>query len=365
MKGDNSIQFRCLEVEQPVGKFYVGTIEAQDLVEISHADVHRIEERDVEKVLGIERPLVKSRVTQLQEYVKTVDATFPTSIVLAVNSKDAHYDDRTGIMRLSRDKEVAKIIDGQHRIEGLRNFQGKFQLNITLFIDMDLEDQAMVFATINLEQTKVSKSLAYDLYEFASSRSPIKTCHNIAKLLNSKENSPFKDKIKILGLATGKPFETLTQAAFVERLLSYISDDPMSDRDQLKRGKKLALIESPLTEKLIFRNMFIKNKDAEIARILYNYFGAVAEKWPNAWYTKERGKILSRTTGFTALMKLLRDVYVSSQKPEEILSVAACQKAFSRVKLKDTDLTTERYNPGGKGETELYKDLLKQWQGKV
>jgi len=362
MDNDNFITFKCLEVEQPIGKFYVGTINAQDLVEISYADVHRIEERDVEKVVGIERPLVKARVNELKEYVKMVDATFPTSIILAVMSKDADYDERKGIMRLRRDKNVAQIIDGQHRIAGLRDFNGRFQLNITLFIDMDLEDQAMVFATINLKQTRVSKSLAYDLYEFAVTRSPQKTCHNIAKLLNLRENSPFKDKIKILGLATDKSSETLTQAAFVDQLIPYISDAPMDDRDKLKRGERLSLIEPPLTNKLIFRNMFIKEKDAEIARIIYNYFNAIAKKWHTAWFSSERSVILSRTTGFIALMRFLRDVFNDLGKPDEVVSIPTFEKIFAPMALKDSEFTTDTYNPGGGGQTDLYHDLLNQWK---
>jgi len=361
MKRKECIEFKCLEVQQPIGNFYIGTIEAQDLVEISYTDVHRIEKRDVERVVGIERPLIKSRVKEIGEYVHTVDASFPTSVILAVEQKDAEYDANKGFMYLRRAKQVAQIIDGQHRIAGLRDFDGKFQLNITIFIDMDLEDKAMVFATINLKQTKVSKSLAYDLYEFASTRSPQKTCHNIAKLLNTKKGSPFEGKIKILGTATGKPYETLTQATFVERLLEYVSDKPIKDRDLLKRGKGLSRVEKS-DSRLIFRKMFIDEKDAEIARILYNYFGAIAKKWPNAWYPAESGRILSRTTGFAALMKFLRDIYLNFEQPEKVISSSEFDKVFSRIKLKESDFTPEKYNPGSMGERSLYRDLMEQWQ---
>lgn len=363
MTSSDYIEFKCLEVEQPIGKFYVGTIKAQDLVAISFADVHRIEKRDVERVVGVERPLVKSRVNEIKQYVKTIDATFPSNIILAVKSEDAIYDPKTGTMRLPRNEKVAEIIDGQHRIAGLREYDGTFQLNVAIFVDMELEDKAMVFATINLKQTKVSKSLAYDLYEFASTRSPQKTCHNIAKLLNAKEGSPFEGKIKILGTATGKPFETLTQATFVERLLGYISDDPMKDRDIIKRsGKKLSKIKPPQSNQLIFRNMFIDERDAEIARILYNYFAGVANKWHGAWYTKESGKILSRTTGFTALMWFLRDAYLSFQKPESVISMSSFEKIFSPMKLREEDFNPQDYPPGGVGERALYNELLKQWR---
>lgn len=364
MSNNGTVEFTCLEVTQPIGTFYVGAINAKDLVEISYVDVRRIEERDIERVVGIQRPLVGTRVKELREYVYTIDATFPTSVILAVESDKVIYDKKSGKMRIERKKDAVKIIDGQHRIAGLKGFDKEFQLNATIFVDMDLEDQAMVFATINLKQTKVNKSLAYDLYEFASSRSPQKTCHNIAKLLNSRNGSPFEKKIKILGKAVEKS-ETLTQAIFVENLLEYISGDTiqaMKDRDSLKRGKKLEHIEPPLIEKLIFRNMFIDKKDVEIAKVIFNYFSAVAEVWHDAWFTEERGKILSRSTGFAALMRFLRDLYVSFERPGEIISRKSFRTIFSKMEIDEDDFKPLNFQPGQVGETKLYKELIRQWQ---
>ena len=354
------ISFAALEVAQPIGTFYVGVMSAEDILAVSHADVRRIEERDVEKVIGIQRPLSPDRVEELKQYVRTIDASFPTSIILAVESKDAEYDSRTGRMKVRRDAQVAKIIDGQHRIAGLEGYKREFDMNVTIFIDMDIEDQALLFATINLKQTRVSKSLAYDLFEYASGRSPQKTCHNVAKLLNGKKGSPFEGKIKILGRATGAPTETLTQAAFVDRLLPYITDDAMRDRDLIKRGKKLERPARTERRKYIFRNMFIDERDAEMARVLWNYFGAVAERWPDAWWDRRPGNILNRTNGFGGLMRFLRDVYNAFDRPDEVISRSDFSSRFQRIKLKDSDFTPDTYKPGTSGEAELYHELCKQ-----
>ncbi len=214
MSADEWICFRCIELEQPIGTFYIGAVKSHDLVRISYADVRRIRERDIEVLSGIQRPLSQKRVEELQKYVKNVDASFPTGIILAVDSTNAKYEAESQTMFLRNADNVAQIIDGQHRIAGLIGYRGdNFMLNVILFIDMDKEDQAILFATINLKQTVVSKSLAYDLFEFAETRSPQKTCHNIAKLLNSRPGSPFEKRIMILGTATGAPNETITQAA--------------------------------------------------------------------------------------------------------------------------------------------------------
>jgi len=357
------IEFKCIEISQPIGTFYIGIIDARDLVKISYSDIRRIEKRDVEKYLGIERPLSPDRVEELQQYVNLIDATFPTSVILAVSSKDSEseYDAKSGIMKIKNEENIAKIIDGQHRIAGLEKFKGEnFQVNVTIFVDMEIEDQAMVFATINLKQTKVSKSLAYDLFEFAKSRSPQKTCHNIAKLLNNKNGSPYKNKIKILGMATGKVEETLTQATFVESLIVYISENPMQDRDILKRGKSLKKVDAKESEKLIFRNMFIDNKDEEIAKTLWNYFEAVNDKWDEAWSTKKTGNILNRTTGFHALMRFLKPAYLSFNKIGAIINTKEFYEIFRKIDLKDSDFTSDRYKPGSSGESDLYRELCEK-----
>lgn len=75
----------------------------------------------------------------------------------------------------------------------------------------------------------------------------------------------------------------------------------MIDRDILKRGKKLSYAKGKEAQDLFFRNMFIDSKDAEIAKIIFNYFNAVKSMWPSAWNENTPGNILNKTTGFTAL----------------------------------------------------------------
>ena len=358
------INVPCVELEQPIGKFYIGAIDSHDLVKISFADRRRIEkgERDIEIISGIQRPLAPKRIKELRKYVTSIDASFPTGIILAIAAEDADYNDKTHVMKIKNDGNVAKIIDGQHRIEGLVQYDGPtFQLNVTMFVDMDMEDQALLFATINLKQTPVGKSLAYDLYEFAETRSPQKTCHNIARLLNARESSPFYKRIMILGRATGSPNETLTQAAFIDPLMKYITFDALSameDRDKLKRGKTLPEIPPDVirVKKLIFRNLFIQDRDAEIARIVWNYFTAVAQRWPEAWELKRPGLVLNRTTGYRALMRFLPLAYLTLGRDTGI-PTAEFKAIFDKVKLDADDFNPDRFVPGTSGQAELFRKL--------
>jgi len=283
-------------------------------------------------------------------------------VILAASSEDAAFDAKTSTIRIRDDGHVAKIIDGQHRIEGLVNYQGedKFELNVTLFIDMDMEDQAILFSTINLKQTPVSKSLAYDLFDYAETRSPQKTSHNIATVLNRRPDSPFYKKVMILGTATGHPNETLTQAAFIEPLMGYISKDPMSDRDVLRRKKKLPLA-TPAeirVNKLIFRNLFIQERDAEIAKLMFNYFKAVEERWPDAWGRRQPGLVLNRTTGFRALMKFLPLACLSIGR-DFAVPTAEFRRIFAAMRVEDADFNPETFKPGSSGQKQLFEKLMR------
>ncbi len=375
-KNPSSITFPCIKVTQPIGDFYIASIPSKKLCDITWFDVRRIEKekRDVETYLGIQRPLIEKRVTEIRSYVETIDACFPTAVILAVPGVCAKYNDKTKEITLSTYhdenknisyKDIAKVLDGQHRIEGLRNFKGpSFEVNISIFIDMDIADQAYIFSTVNLHQTKVNKSLVYDLYALSQSRSPQRVCHNIAVGLDQNSDSPFYKKIKRLGVSTeGRFNETITQATFIQSLLPYLTKNKISDRDIYLRGKIPEKANNDESEKLIFRNMMIDEQDLKIADIIWNYFDAVREKWPKAWASDGRGIMLNKTNGFKALMRFLRDIYPHITGIGQVPSKADfSEMIFSKIDLKDLDFTTERFQPGTSGESELYRTFLSYFE---
>ena len=366
------IEFKCLEAQQPIGNLYVGVMDHSDLEYISYADVRRLElgvdNREVEDYIGIQRQLNSKRESDIGKYVNLVDATFPNSIILAISSDYAEYDIDNNVMKILYKDDVAKVLDGQHRIAGLRHFTragNKFEVVVAIFIDMELEDQAIVFSTINKEQKNVSNSLVADLFSFAESRSPQKTAHNVARALNSKEGGPFYKKIKILGSAHNKEFETITQDTFVKNIIKYISNDPQADRDFYKRNKKkdvmLPLIDSISSKRLILRNMFILDKtDINIAQLIFNYFSAVKRKWPLAWDQLQPNIILNRSTGFIALMRFFKDAYLSFNQVGEVISKDDFFEIFDRMDFDDGDFNKDRFVPGSSGQGQLYREMLEK-----
>ena len=369
-----SVEFPCIKVTQPIGDFYIGAISSIDLCELTHVDVRRIEgERGFETYLGIQRPLSQSRVKELAEYVQSPDACFPTAVILAVPPECANYDDEQRTMSLStyedpddpdqniEFRQIGKVIDGQHRIEGLKTLEKTkvFDINVSIFVDMDIADQAYLFSTVNLAQTKVNRSLVYDLFDLAKARSPQKTCHEIAVALDRNRNSPFFGRIKRLGVSTEGHFgETITQATFVQALLAYISPNPLKDRNLYLKGGQPRLASKDELRRYIFRNMFIEEKDLDITDVVWNYFQAVARRWSKAWSSSEKGLILNKTNGFCAFMRFLPHAYLHLGKPGDVFSANDFYSIMEGISLRDYDFSTDDFKPGTSGESSLFHTLL-------
>lgn len=365
----------CIKVEQPLGVFFVASIDSKILREITFSDIRKMTgEREVDTYLGIQREVDPKRVKDIQKYVNTVDACFPTSVILAVQEECAEFNSKDNTLTLRSfhdDKgdtitnrtEIAKVLDGQHRIEGLKEFNsGVFQINVSIFVDMDIANQAYLFSTVNLAQTKVKKSLVYDLFEYSRSRSPQKSSHNIAVALDQLSSSPFHRRIKRLGSATpGRRGETLTQASFVEAVMELMTADAVADRDLFKRGKRPARATAGELEKLIFRNLFLDEEDKKIADIILAFFSAARKKWPLAWDNPGNGYMLGKTNGFRALMRLLRPAYLNVvSKIGEVPDIDAFSRLFDRSTVKEEDFVITEFLPGTGGEARLFKALRDQ-----
>lgn len=361
-----------LPVEQPIGRFYLGVMPASDLLEISFADMREIE-GDLDRYVGIQRKLNKDRVREIADFVKSIDATFPTSVVLALKGCSAMLSADGRSLRIfgAEDPETgefiplgraASILDGQHRIEGLKEAgESDFQVPVSIFVDADIADQAYIFATVNLAQTKVNKSLVYDLLDYSVARSPQKTAHDIAVAFDRYEHSPFYQLIKRLGAATpGRLGETLAQATVVNGIIPLLSKRPEQDRYDLARKKKLGLSDVGYADAPL-RHLWINEKDGEIARILLDYFGAVRDRWPVAWIAREKGQILVRTNGFRALIRLFKVIYLKERPSMSVTDYQVSRDQFvsyfNRCSLDDSDFTTANFAPGTSGETGLYKRI--------
>jgi DGQHR domain-containing protein len=373
------ISIPVFQISQPVGDFYIGVMRTDHLLSICKFDYRRMQYKSgYIDFLGIQRELNEKRLREIKEYVGTIDACFPTSIVISVDEKCArvdetdvvgakilkifeYVDDQSPELSIKLD-EVASIIDGQHRLKGLEEAkEDAFEVPVSIFIGPDDATEAMLFSIVNLAQTKVNRSLVYDLFSLAKTRSPEKTCHEIVVALDRMDESPFQNKIKRLGVATeGRFGETLSQATIVKGILPYITNDPLADRD---RGKRFGFWDPSLArdlQKRIFYEFFRRNEDVKILNNLLNYFNAIRGKWPEAWGRTGTGNIINRTNGFNGFIRFLRPAYLHCTTGPRVVGQDEYAAIFGEVKLEDGDFNPNRFLPGTSGSTLLFDTLIAQ-----
>ena len=253
-----------------------------------------------------------------------------------------------------------EIIDGQHRLCGIsQNPDSIKELPIIILFDLTEEEKAYIFSTINSNQRKVPSSLIYDLFELYETRSPSKTCHELAKTFNCDRNSPFYNRLKMLGRKI-QGSETISQGSFVQYIEELFTKDAKQDAIDIKNNKRLKELDST---KYVLREWFINNEDDKIYKVLFNYFTAVSRVFSKEW-SDNNGYILLKTTGFGALCKSFPYAFNIGAKTG-YLSLDFFEKLFNNSQKNIVDLkkilTADFYGSGEASQNKLKNDIIEQW----
>ena len=343
-----------IKIEQPIGTFYLTRIPASSLIEMV-----TVSQRSTENIEGIQRERSKKRVEEICEFCHDSDAVFPTPIVVSVDL-DVPYsvDPDNFTINLPDGKIIGQVIDGQHRLWGIKDsgLSDLFELPVVLMFDMTVEEKAYIFTIINSTQTKVNKSLIYDLFALSTTRSPQRTCHEIARAFNSDENSPFYNRMKMLGKKElGQRNAILSQGTFVNQLLRLISKNPDGDARAIKRGQQL-----DYDDRLPLRKYFINEQDDVIYKVLLNTFCALKNNFLSEWLEPD-SNILWKTTGFCGVMAALNFLLRRGIR-KKTLSFDYFNEVFSSFKKyivrKEITLTSLDFPGGGQQNQRKFSKLI-------
>lgn len=174
---------------------------------------------------------------------------------------------------------------------------------------------------------------------------------------NLDEKSPWKGRIKL----TGKK-DTLSEDGIIahKTFATPIIDYTYNDVDNYKIRNILmnnqAINDDYDNEKYIFWALYKKERMDIIYKILLNYFKAIQEILPEDWGNTK--SILTKSTGYNAIMKLFKGVYLKCSKMKDF---SVDNMYFILEPLGDLKgkITSENYGGSGMASTNnLYKDML-------
>ena len=354
------LRLPAIKVQQPLGDFFVISLEAATLREVTFLDPTRIASVDKKafwySLLGAQRTSSERRAKQIAKYIDTVEAAFPNSIILAANyihNGEFQEDDEerwkiesagenTYELIIPTSKPMASVVDGQHRLLGFdycNEAHKSMELLCAVYMDLPHAYQAYLFATININQRKVNKSLAYEQFgynlddEERGGWAPDKLAVYLTRKLNLDPKSPFYRHIKIAPISEESLFPgeepvawQVSTACVVEGIARLLSQNPKNDRDLLHQKPVNSRSRSFLTQNAApLRSLYIQGQDERIYNILMGYFIAVKDK---LWDTADNRSYIKKTVGVQALFDVLRNI------PEEVLEKEATEiEAFFTRKM--------------------------------
>lgn len=332
----NFIEARALRVEQPFGSFYVVTLNAQQLLDLSFSDTYRESE---DYLTGSQRAINTQRKKLICAYIASVDCAFPNSIILAANYTESGLlsddvdcrwriegdDDEGHHLVIPKNMKLSAIIDGQHRIAGFENSEEKHKnmdLVCSVYIDLPPSMQAFLFATINLNQQPVSKNHAYGLfaYELSDGKperwSPDKVAISISKELD-KRSAFFREKLKNAAINSPKfvrsgPDWNVSYAAVVDSVLRLIAKKPKYDRLTLRRAGSEDVSRSDLDDdRSALRAMYLHGYDEVIFEVVENCFSSIIKSYPSV---SDGQTCLTKTVGIQGVFEFLNTYIIDSVK---------------------------------------------------
>lgn len=348
------MKFKYLLFEQPIGEFAIAVMSVKDILNISTINRRQFDQVTLTSIGGPQREVSANRINEIARYSETADATFPTPILLALPESTYELDDEYIYLKGSH---FASVVDGQHRLLGLEKskFIDDFTIPVVFILDATEEQKALIFTIINGKQTRVSASVIYDLFNVIDGRNPIKSAHEIARAINQDIESPFYRRLKMLGKKSKDSNESLTQGTFVTQVVKLISNNPYEDYNDVRAG----LVVKPRPN-CIFNSYFLNNEDEIILKILINVFQALKNTFTREW-DSPNFSILSKTTGFTAVIKSLPELYKIGSK-NKTLTMKYFQTIFNQLKInlesREITLTSDFFSPNSLGENKLKDEIL-------
>ena len=237
-------------------RLYTTSLRVSDLLLDGFYSIERLDP-DNPSDRGYQRLLNKARAKKLADYLvegqESQDAFLPTSVFLATD-KDIPFNSATNTITFDVEKVGPfSVVDGQHRIEGLKLAAEKrpeissFEVPVNIAIDLPNIAQMCHFLIVNTTQKSVDKAVEQRIYARLTQDIGVEEVPNLPKwirrivetgddeqalrlvdYLNEENGSPWFGKIEMANQTSKKG--TISQKSFVKAIKSYVltANNPIS-----------------------------------------------------------------------------------------------------------------------------------------
>lgn len=300
------LERRALRIDQNTDTpLYLFALAAEEVGLI--ADVARIARDEAGKLIGYQRPERRNHVKQILDYLDSGQALFPNGLILAL-PETVHFRSSRGPLTsdglatagtleipYSTDPAAPRpawIVDGQQRSLALsRTKSTRMPVPVAGFVASTLELQRDQFLRVNTVAPLPANLVTELLPEVVSAPSPRLAARRmpsaLVDMLNQDPESPFYGLIKRASSGEDHRHKTVvTDNSLVEAIKESL--------------------ESPSGVLFPYRNMATNTTDTEgIRRLLFIYWSAVRDVFPQAWGRPPAKSKLMGGVGIRAMGRLM------------------------------------------------------------
>jgi DGQHR domain-containing protein len=304
MATKKQVEAPYLEAKQGDRKFLLTKLPASIVTVISYAAVRG----QTDEEGAVQRVLNQGRINSIKTFTLQ-GGDYPNAIVLNWVGETNKLTASSGTLKFAAADGLAQIIDGQHRIAGIKaaieedKSIGKLELPVVIYRNLSTQECADLFISINTEQKPVPRSLVFDLYGVASASvvdHAAVRARDIAMFLNNEAESPYEAEIKLPGAAKRKGGIPLSSAV---------------------TGIK------PLVEdKGAFEQISIKELELQ-KQIVLNWFIALRNIYGDKW--DDKSNAFQYASGFLAAMEFLRLMLIPYCNTRESFEVNTLEAALN------------------------------------
>lgn len=264
-----SISIPAARVRQGGLTLYSTALKVSDLIRQGFYAVETLDPEDDDDK-GYQRILNKARAKKLADYVvkgqDAEDAFLPTSVFLATDQNVEFDPDKNVISFSINEVGPFNVVDGQHRLEGLKLAAEKdkrvldFEVPVNIAVNLPSIHQMCHFLIVNTTQKSVDKSVeqrivkrlteALEVEDMPSlprwilstvEKGEVERAVRYVDYLNDHKDSPWFGKIKKANDSSGSG--KINQSSFVKSIVKYVltANNPISAVRDFDREKKIFL----------------------------------------------------------------------------------------------------------------------------
>lgn len=324
-----------LHARQTKKEFIFARFPASVLTSIAYASVRGKHQEEG----AVQRVLNTSRIQGIKEFT-LAGGDFPNAIVLnwIGSENQLQLDDSSRKMSFEEVEGSAQIIDGQHRVAGIRaaikeNEQvANIELPVVIYQGLSTKECADIFLSINTEQKPVPRSLVFDLYGIASEDvidPAALRARDIAMHLNQHQESPYFSEIKLPGSPIRKGGIALSTA--------------------------VSAIKPLVAEKGFLEQLGINELELQ-RKIIMNYFSTLQKKYGDSW--KNKNNVFLYAAGFMAAIEFLQIKLLPHCNAKKSYTTQTMTEA---IKLQDSLIWQQEVKglSGAEGTRIVYNSLVK------